>query len=76
MRSLKDECLQRLIFFGERPLSAAVVAFLAHYHAERNHQGLNNRIIEPGDELRCTTGKIACRERRGGILRYYYRRAA
>ena len=76
MRSLKDECLHRLIFFGERPLRAAVVAFLAHYHAERNHQALGNRLIDPGDEVGRTTGEIACCERLGGILRYYYRKAA
>jgi len=49
---------------------------ISHYHAERNHQGLDNRIIEPGDEVGCAAGKIACRERLGGMLRYYYRRAA
>ena len=49
MRSLKDECLHRLIFFGERPLHAAVVSFVAHYHAERNHQGFDNRRIDPGE---------------------------
>jgi len=76
MRSLKDECLHRLIFFGERPLRAAVVAFLAHYHVERNHQGLDNRIIEPGEEVGRTAGQVECRERLGGILRYYHGEAA
>jgi len=76
MRSLKDECLQRLIFFGERPLSAAVVAFLAHYHVERNHQALDNRLIDPGEEVGRTSGEVQCRERLGGILRYYHREAA
>jgi len=72
MRSLKDECLHRLILFGDRSMRNAAQAFISHYHAERNHQGLNNRIIEPGDEVCCTTGEIACRERLGGMLRYYY----
>jgi transposase InsO family protein len=76
MRSLKDECLHRMIFFGERSLQMAVVGFLAHYHAERNHQGLDNRLIEPGEEVGSTAGEVACRERFGGILRYYYRKAA
>jgi transposase InsO family protein len=76
LRSLKEECLERLILFGEGPLRNAVCEFLVHYHAERNHQGLGNRIIEPGNEVGCTTGEIACRERLGGTLRYYHRRAA
>ena len=76
MRSVKEECLERMVFFGERSLHAAVVAFLIHYHAERNHQALGNRLIDPGEEVGRTTGKVACRERLGGILRYYYRKAA
>jgi transposase InsO family protein len=76
MRSLKDECLHRLIFFGERPLRAALVAFLAHYHVERNHQALDNRLIDQGEEVGRTAGEVACRERLGGILRYYHRKAA
>ena len=76
MRSVKEECLERMVFFGEKSLENALSSYLTHYHAERNHQGLGNRIIEPGNEVGCTTGSIACRERLGGTLRYYYRRAA
>jgi transposase InsO family protein len=75
-RSLKDECLSRMIFFGEKSLRRAVTAFLKNYHAERNHQGLDNQIIEPGDEVGSVTGTIESRERLGGMLRYYYREAA
>jgi hypothetical protein len=53
-----------------------VVAFLAHYHAERNHQGLANKLIEPCEEVGSTAGVVACRERLGGMLRYYHRKAA
>ena len=49
---------------------------VAHYHAERNHQGLSNKIIEPGDEAGRVACKIKSRERLGGLLRCYYRRAA
>ena len=59
-----------------RSLHSAVVAFMAHYHTERNHQALGNRLIDPGEEVGRTTGEVACRERLGGILRYYYRKAA
>ncbi len=76
MRSVKEECLERMIFFGERSLQVAVAEFLSHFHAERNHQGLDNRLIEPGEEVGRTTGEVACRERLGGMLRYYYRKAA
>jgi hypothetical protein len=63
-------------FFGERSLQVAVAEFLSHFHAERNHQGLGNRLIEPGKEVGRTWGDVACRERLGGMLRYYYRQAA
>ena len=77
-QQLRDEVQYEThsILFGDRSLRNAAQEFISHYHAERNHQGLDNRIIEPGDEVRCTSGKIACRERLGGMLRYYYRRAA
>lgn len=65
-----------MIFFGEESLRRAVKQFLAHYHQERSHQGLGNRLISPGDEARRTVGQIECRKRLGGLLRYYYRRAA
>jgi len=76
MRSIKSECLSRMIFFGEKSLRRAVSDFLEHHHAERNHQGLDNKIIDPGDEVGSAVGKIECRERLGGILRYYHRHAA
>ena len=75
-RSLREECLDRMIFFGENALRRAVGEFVIHYHAERNHQGLFNRIIEPGDQVGRETGQIQCRQRLGGMLRYYYRAAA
>jgi putative transposase len=76
MRGLKEECLDRLIFFGESSLRRAVGQFLEYYHAERNHQGLGNRLISAGGEVGRRAGEVHCRERLGGILRYYYRQAA
>ena len=76
MRSIKSEALSRIIFFGENSLRRATISYLAHYHQERNHQGLNNRIIEPGGEVGRGSGVVNCRERLGGTLRYYYRDAA
>jgi transposase InsO family protein len=76
MRSLKEECLDRMIFFGEAPLRKATTEFLAHFHGERNHQGLDNRLIEGGEEIGRVSGPVQCRRRLGGLLRYYYREAA
>ena len=65
-----------MIFFGEQSLRNATVSFLAHYHAERNHQGLGNKLIESGPEVGQATGEVECRKRLGGLLNYYHRRAA
>jgi putative transposase len=75
-RSLKEECLDRMIFFGEKSLRDAVGAFLEHFHSERNHRGLDNRVIEPREEVIRRDGEVLCRERLGGMLRYYYRKAS
>jgi hypothetical protein len=76
MRSVKEECLGRMIFFGKRALQAAAISFVEHLHAERDHQGFGNRLIEPGEEVGRKNGEVVCRERLGGLLRYYYREAA
>jgi transposase InsO family protein len=76
MRSIKSECLRRIVFFGENSLRRAIIAYMDHYHTERNHQGLGNRLIVPGDDISQEKGKVQCRERLGGLLRYYYRAAA
>ena len=65
-----------MIFFGEQSLRKAVQEFVRHYHEERNHQGLENKIIERVDEVGRGEGEIQCRERLGGLLRYYHRQAA
>jgi hypothetical protein len=75
-RSLKAECLACLIFFGERPLRQAIAEFEEHYHRERNHQGLNNKLLEPEASVGHRSGQIRCRQRLGGLLKYYYRSAA
>ena len=76
MRSIKSECLSRMIFFGETSLRLAMNAYIRHYHLERNHQGLDNQIIDPSSEIGHSVGKIECRERLGGLLKYYYCDAA
>ena len=76
VRTIKEGCLERMIFFGEGSLSHAIKEFLEHYHRERNHQGIGNRLIDPLTEVGSVDGTVACRERLGGMLRYYYREAA
>jgi putative transposase len=74
VRSIKEECRSQIIPLGERHLRMALTEYTEHYHLERNHQGLGNELIEPLDETE--QGRVACRERLGGVLKYYYRRAA
>ena len=74
VRSIREECLDRLILFGEQRLRRVVDQFVAHYHGERNHQGLRNDLIVPRPELLAGT-HVRCRERLGGLLRYYHRAA-
>ena len=69
-RSLKSECLDRMIFFGQRSLERAVTTFVPHYHAERNYQGLSNHLIDPEKVVGAVAGRIECRERLGGMLKY------
>jgi putative transposase len=74
VRSVREECLDRLILFGERRLIRALDEFTAHYHRERNHQGLGNDLIAPMPGAFGGT-RIRCRDRLGGLLRYYYQAA-
>src|SRR5262249_14918382 len=74
VRSIKEECLDRIILFGEEHLRTAVREYLAHYLGERNHQGLNNELIDPNPITSC--GSVRRRQRLGGTLSYYYRAAA
>ena len=75
-RSPKTECLDRMAFFGRKSLENAVREYVEHYHTERNHQGLGNELIEPVNDSDSVADRIECRERLGGMLKYYQRRAA
>ena len=75
VRSIKESCLDRMIFFGEGSLRTAIQNFVAHYHGERNHQGLANQLISPEPGHLSNAGKVQRRQRLGGMLNYYYRAA-
>ena len=76
MRSLKEECLERMIFLGEKSHQTATVSYVDHFLRERNHQGMDNQLLIPAREVGEKAGEVMCRERLGGLLRYYYRQAA
>jgi putative transposase len=74
---VKDECLSRVILFGERSLRRALSEFVEHYHAERNHQAKGNVLLFPRDtDIDREQQHVQCRERLGGLLRYYHQEAA
>ncbi len=77
VRSIKEECLSRLILFGEASLRHALTQYVAHFHHERNHQGKGNVLLFPpvSQDIE-RAGPIQCRERLGGLLKYYAREAA
>jgi hypothetical protein len=65
-----------MIYFSERHLQHSIDEFLEYYHGERNHQGLDGRIIRPPEGIGSSEGTMRHRERLGGMLNYYYRDAA
>src|SRR5215469_2989919 len=76
VRTIKESCLERIILFGEGSLRKAIQEFVEHYHRERNHQGLGNRLIVQEEPHGRSSGAIQCRHRLGEMLNYYYRQAA
>src|SRR5215813_11610298 len=77
VRSVKEECLSKVILLGERSLRRALNEYVEHYHAERNHQGKGNVLLFPRDmDIRHEPQPVQCRERLGGLLRYYHQEAA
>jgi len=78
VKSVKDDCLSKLILFGEASLRCALREYLVHYHAERNHQGKSNVLLFPTatTAMSCVDGSVGCRERLGRLLRYYHQEAA
>ena len=73
--SIKTECLDRLVPLGQAHLRRAILEYTEHYHEERNHQGLDNELIVPAKATN-GIGKVDRRERLGGLLSFYYRKAA
>ena len=76
VRSVKEECLSKLILFREGSLRRALHEYVLHYHQERNHQGKSNVLLFPEFAKRPGQGPVQHRERLGGLLQYYHQRAA
>ena len=78
VKSVKDECLSKLILFDERSLRRALHDYLIHYHVERNHQGKDNILLFLTAEKakNCVDGSVGCKERLGGMLKFYHWEAA
>ena len=77
VKSVKEECLSKLILFGEKSLRHALREYVVYHHHERNHQGKENLLLFPAsDPLHQSERKVRSRERLGGLLRFYHREAA
>jgi transposase InsO family protein len=76
VRSIRQEALHQMIVIGETSLRYVIQSYLTHYHHERNHQGLANRLIASEPGVGRQSGLVVRRERLGGLLTYYYRETA
>jgi transposase InsO family protein len=74
--SIKSECLDRIVPLGQTHLRRAIREYVAHYHGERNHQGLANLLLTGSPTPANTNVSVLRRERLGGLLNYYHRGAA
>ena len=74
VRSIKAECVEQMIFLGQKSLDRAIHEFVEHYHEKRSHQSIGNRIVSGA--VPQSMGSIEVKQRLGGMLSYYHRRAA
>lgn len=76
VRSVKSECTWRMAFFSRSSLERALREYVTHHHEERNHQGLQNRLLKRSDHPMRPDGRVQRRERLSGMLNFYHREAA
>ncbi len=76
VRSIKEECLTKMIFVGQGSLRRALTEYMTHFHEERNHQWMENRLIRGRPAVPANDASIHRRTRLGGTLSYYHRVAA
>ena len=75
-RAVKEECLSKMILFGEASLRRVLSNYVLHFHGERNHQGKDNRLLFPLATPSLLGHRVRCRERLGGLMKYYERQSA
>jgi putative transposase len=71
--AIRQECLSKLILFGEASLRRALIEYIDHHHCERNHQGKGNLLLFPSPNVPPKSGTVGCRDRLGGLLNFYTR---
>jgi transposase InsO family protein len=76
VRSVRDECLHHIVPVGEAHLRRVLREYVEHYHLERNHQGLDNELIDPRAGPANDNAEVVRKQRLGGLLSFYERRAA
>jgi hypothetical protein len=76
VRTIKEECVDRMIFLGRSLLERALGQYIAHYHSERNRHGLGNSLLSSSSGLPRGCEPVRRRERLGGMLSFYHREAA
>jgi transposase InsO family protein len=76
VRTIKEECVNRMILFGRSSLERALNQYLVHYHTERNYQGVGNLLLRSSTGFPRRSGPVRRRERLGGMLSFYHRDAA
>ncbi len=76
VRTIKEDCLDRMLFFREDMLRRTIWEFVTHYDEERNHQGLGNQLLMKRPTIVDRHAAVRKRQRVGGLLNYYFREAA
>jgi putative transposase len=76
IQTIQVECLDHFLVFGEKHFDFLVREYVAHYHEERPHQGLGNRLLHGQPPPESSDSSIQCRTRLGGLLKHYHREAA
>jgi putative transposase len=84
VQTIKQECLDHFVVFGRKHMDVLCREFVEHYHEERPHQGLNNDLVlqsqgtksNSGEPMTISLAEVRCKERLGGLLKSYSRKAA
>jgi hypothetical protein len=79
VKTVRTECLDKFVIFGQRHLHHLLKGFIVHYQAERYHQGIGGQLIRPTpapSNNYAALGAVQCRSRLGALLNFYHREAA